>query len=165
MLYSGNKLHPTQKPVAALKPLIEAFTQQGDVVLDPFCGSGSTLLVANILNRKYFGIELDAQYHAGANRRLHPDGLRACQGFYSRSWGRRQGPCRQSAVRYDLQQSSSARSVALTPALRRFYCHSSFETSSSLQPENQCRPMPEDLIRTSAVTHPATAEAPHETAI
>ena len=36
MPYSGNKLHPTQKPVTALKPLIEALTQPGDFVLDPF---------------------------------------------------------------------------------------------------------------------------------
>ena len=52
-------------------------------VLDPFCGSGSTLLAAKILNRNYLGIELDAQYHAAANKRLHPDGIRASEGFYS----------------------------------------------------------------------------------
>ena len=44
MPYSGNKLHPTQKPIPALKPLIESFTKTGDLVFDPFCGSGSTLL-------------------------------------------------------------------------------------------------------------------------
>ncbi len=83
MPYSGNKLHPTQKPVAALKPLIEAFSHEGDLVLDPFCGSGSTLLAAKILKRRYLGIELDAQYHAAATRRLHPEGIRASRGFYS----------------------------------------------------------------------------------
>jgi DNA modification methylase len=83
MPYSGNKLHPTQKPVAALKPLIKAFTQEGDLVLDPFCGSGSTLLAAKILRRRYLGIELDAQYHAAATKRLHPDGIRASRGSYS----------------------------------------------------------------------------------
>lgn len=77
MPYSGNKLHPTQKPVAALKPLIEAFTQEHDMVLDPFCGSGSTLLAAKILHRNYLGIELDAQYHAAALKRLRGTGLRA----------------------------------------------------------------------------------------
>jgi DNA modification methylase len=46
MPYSGNKLHPTQKPLAALKPLIEAFSQKQELVLDPFCGSGSTLSVS-----------------------------------------------------------------------------------------------------------------------
>lgn len=83
MPYSGNKLHPTQKPVIALKPLIEAFTQPGDIMLDPFCGSGSSLLAAKILNRRYLGIELDSKYHAAANERLHPDGIRASEGFYS----------------------------------------------------------------------------------
>jgi DNA modification methylase len=83
MPYSGNKLHPTQKPVAALKPLIEAFTQKNDLVLDPFCGSGSSLLAAKILNRRYLGIELDPHYHAAANKRLHPEGIRASRRVYS----------------------------------------------------------------------------------
>lgn len=83
MPYSGNKLHPTQKPVAALKPLVEVFTQEGDLVLDPFCGSGSALLTAKILKRRYLGIELDAHYHAAATRRLHPNGIRAYRRFYS----------------------------------------------------------------------------------
>ena len=83
MPYSGNKFHPTQKPVAALKPLIEAFTQPGDIVLDPFCGSGSTLLAAKILNRRYLGIELDDQYHTAAIKRLYPGSIRAYEGFYS----------------------------------------------------------------------------------
>ena len=75
--YTGNKLHPTQKPVAALKPLIETFTQANDLVLDPFCGSGSTLLAAKILKRRYLGIELDEQYHGAALKRLQPSGIRA----------------------------------------------------------------------------------------
>ncbi len=70
MPYSGNAIHPTQKPVAALLPLIEAFSQVGYVVLDPFCGSGSTLIAAKQLGRRYVGIELDAQHHAAATKRL-----------------------------------------------------------------------------------------------
>ena len=70
MPYSGNKLHPTQKPVAALLPLIEAFSQVNSIVFDPFCGSGSTLLAAQKLNRRYLGIELDTKHHATATRRL-----------------------------------------------------------------------------------------------
>jgi DNA modification methylase len=92
MPYSGNKLHPTQKPVAALKQLIETFSQKQDLVLDPFCGSGSTLLAAKILNRRYLGIELDPQYHAAAKRRLHPDGVRACPEFYSPQLGQASRP-------------------------------------------------------------------------
>ncbi len=70
MPYSGNKLHPTQKPVEALLPLIGAFSQKGDLVLDLFCGSGSTLLAAQRLNRRYLGIELDTSHHSTATRRL-----------------------------------------------------------------------------------------------
>jgi site-specific DNA-methyltransferase (adenine-specific) len=68
--YTGNRFHPTQKPVRSLKPVIEAFSKPGDVVLDPFCGSGSTLLAAKILGRRYIGIELDAEYAKTAQERL-----------------------------------------------------------------------------------------------
>ncbi|BCH14979.1 DNA methyltransferase [Mesorhizobium sp. L-2-11] len=68
--YTGNKLHPTQKPVAILKPLIEAFCPQGGLVLDPFCGSGSTLVAACEVDCDYVGIELDRTYHGIAARRL-----------------------------------------------------------------------------------------------
>jgi adenine-specific DNA-methyltransferase len=68
--YSGNRLHPTQKPIPALLPLIETFSAPGGLVLDPFAGSGSTLLAARMLDRPYLGIELDAGYHALASQRL-----------------------------------------------------------------------------------------------
>lgn len=68
--YTGNKLHPTQKPVQALRPLIEAFTKPGDLVLDPFCGSGSTLAAAQKLGRNWIGIELDSEHHGTASKRL-----------------------------------------------------------------------------------------------
>lgn len=75
MPYSGNHLHPTQKPVSALTPLVRAFSRPGDLVLDPFCGSGSTLVAAQILGRHYVGIELDPSFHAAAVERLRPSGL------------------------------------------------------------------------------------------
>src|SRR5579863_1751278 len=68
--YSGNKLHPTQKPLSVLLPLIETFSAPDSTVLDPFSGSGSTLLAAKMLGRSYLGIELDPKYHAIASRRL-----------------------------------------------------------------------------------------------
>jgi adenine-specific DNA-methyltransferase len=68
--YSGNRLHPTQKPLQVLLPLVETFSSPGGTVLDPFAGSGSTLLAARMLGRSYLGIELDARYHAIAQRRL-----------------------------------------------------------------------------------------------
>ncbi|MBE0974895.1 DNA methylase, partial [Escherichia coli] len=44
--YSGNRHHPTEKPVTSLQPLIESFTHPNAIVLDPFAGSGSTCVAA-----------------------------------------------------------------------------------------------------------------------
>lgn len=60
--YTGNKLHPTQKSVHLLKPLIEAFTQPAHIVLDPFAGSGSTCVAALRAGRHCLGIELDPKW-------------------------------------------------------------------------------------------------------
>ena len=68
--YSGNRLHPTQKPVQSLKPLISAFTKPGDIVGDPFAGSGSTLIAARELGRRFIGIDLDPDHHRTARQRL-----------------------------------------------------------------------------------------------
>jgi site-specific DNA-methyltransferase (adenine-specific) len=68
--YTGNKLHPTQKPLSILTPLISAFSVPGGTVLDPFAGSGSTLVAARKCGRNYLGIELDAKYHVIASQRL-----------------------------------------------------------------------------------------------
>lgn len=68
--YTGNKHHPTQKSIHILKPLIEAFTKPGDLVLDAFAGSGSTCVAASRTGRNYLGIELDAKHHATASLRL-----------------------------------------------------------------------------------------------
>ena len=68
--YSGNKLHPTQKPLSVLLPLVETFCPAQGTVLDPFSGSGSSLVAAKSLGRSYLGIELDGNYYAIARRRL-----------------------------------------------------------------------------------------------
>lgn len=68
--YTGNRLHPTQKPTQALRPLIESFCPPRGTVLDPFCGSGSTLVAARDLGRKFIGIELDAVYSQTAACRV-----------------------------------------------------------------------------------------------
>lgn len=68
--YTGNRLHPTQKPIGILKPLIEAFTKPGDTVLDPFAGSGSTLVAARRTGRAAIGIEIDPQHVATIRMRL-----------------------------------------------------------------------------------------------
>jgi DNA modification methylase len=69
--YTGNRLHPTQKPINILRPLIEAFCPPNGVVLDPFCGSGSTLLAARLSGRSFIGIEIDAAHHYSASLRLN----------------------------------------------------------------------------------------------
>lgn len=68
--YSGNKAHPTEKAVSVLLPLIRAFSLPGDLILDPFSGSGSTLVAAALSGRGYCGIELEAKYVELARRRL-----------------------------------------------------------------------------------------------
>jgi site-specific DNA-methyltransferase (adenine-specific) len=70
MPYSGNKLHPTQKPVETLVPLIRSFTLPGELVLDPFAGSGSSCAAALLTGRRYIGVELDAEYFHHASARL-----------------------------------------------------------------------------------------------
>ena len=70
MPYTGNKLHPTQKPVQALAPLIRSFSLPGELVLDPFAGSGSTCATATLCGRRYLGIELDATYFEQAVSRM-----------------------------------------------------------------------------------------------
>lgn len=60
------KIHPTQKPVKLLEKLISIFTDQGDVVIDPVAGSGSTLVAANNLGRKAYGFEINKQFYRDA---------------------------------------------------------------------------------------------------
>lgn len=66
----GNKLHPTQKPEALLYRVIMASSKVGDVVLDPFFGTGTTGAVAKRLGRNFIGIEKDKTYVAGAQKRI-----------------------------------------------------------------------------------------------
>lgn len=68
--YTHNRLHPTQKPVEPLADLISSFCPEGGLVLDPFCGSGSTLVAARECGRDWLGIELDAAHHRTATARL-----------------------------------------------------------------------------------------------
>ena len=64
------KLHPTQKPVNVLKRLIEVFTDEGDVVIDPVAGSGSTLQACYELNRKAYGFEVDKGFYLKAKANM-----------------------------------------------------------------------------------------------
>ena len=64
----SEKIHPTQKPVELLKTLIEIFTDEGDVVIDPCAGSGSTIVAAERLNRKGYGFEIKKDFYLKANK-------------------------------------------------------------------------------------------------
>ena len=75
--YTGNRLHPTQKPVQALRPLIESFCKPGGLVLDPFCGSGSTLAAARETGRNWLGIELSQEHFETATKRLNNERMAA----------------------------------------------------------------------------------------
>lgn len=67
----NEKIHPTQKPVKLLERLIQIFTDEGDVVIDPVAGSGSTLIAAENLNRKAFGFEIKKEFFTKANQWLN----------------------------------------------------------------------------------------------
>ena len=60
------RIHPTQKPVNVLKRLIEIFTDEGDVVIDPCAGSGTTLRACAELNRSSFGFEIEKKFYRDA---------------------------------------------------------------------------------------------------
>src|SRR5258707_1173598 len=66
----GDKLHPTQKPEALLYRVLMASTKPGDVVLDPFFGTGTTGAVAKRLGRQWIGIERDEAYIKVATKRI-----------------------------------------------------------------------------------------------
>lgn len=62
--------HPTQKPISLLERIIKASSNEGDIVLDPFCGTFTTCFVAQELNRRFIGIEIQEEYFKIGLRRL-----------------------------------------------------------------------------------------------
>jgi len=67
---NGKKLHPTQKPEALLARVILATSRPDDLVLDPFCGTGTTGAVAKRLGRRFIGVEREAAYAKAAEKRM-----------------------------------------------------------------------------------------------
>lgn len=67
---SEKTTHPTQKSIKIMSEIIKIHTNENDVILDPFCGSGSTGVAALQLNRKFIGIELDSSFYSIAKKRL-----------------------------------------------------------------------------------------------
>jgi len=77
-----NTDHPTQKPEKLLAKIILAGSNKGDVVFDPFLGSGTTAVVANKLERKFAGVEVDEYYCCLAQKRLEAAGInKSIQGY------------------------------------------------------------------------------------
>jgi site-specific DNA-methyltransferase (adenine-specific) len=68
--YSEERVHSTQKPLKLIKRLIQASSNEGDLIVDPFGGSGSTAIAAAHLGRNYLTIEKDEQYITSINERL-----------------------------------------------------------------------------------------------
>lgn len=70
--YSANqvKLHPTQKPIKLMEWCVANYSKEGDLILDPFAGSGSTLVACKNTKRNYIGIEISPKYVEIANQRL-----------------------------------------------------------------------------------------------
>lgn len=69
-LGSAQMVHPTEKPVGLMASLITSVTKPGDLILDPFAGSGSTLVAAKKTGRRFIGVELDDEYFEKARRRI-----------------------------------------------------------------------------------------------
>jgi site-specific DNA-methyltransferase (adenine-specific) len=66
-----DKIHPSQKDLNVLKKIIELTTTKDDVILDPFSGSGITLLAAKLLDRQSIGIEIDHTYYSLSKNMLN----------------------------------------------------------------------------------------------
>jgi len=70
---TGDRIHTTQKPLDLMMRLVELFTDPDDVILDPFCGSGTTLIAALRLGRRCIGIELDPVHATNAAARCEAE--------------------------------------------------------------------------------------------
>jgi len=68
---NGIKAHPTQKPLKLIQQVVLTASNKGDLIFDPFMGSGTTAIVAEALGRKWIGIERDEKYVALAKSRIN----------------------------------------------------------------------------------------------
>ena len=75
--YTGNTRHPTEKPLMTIMLLVQAFSHPGEIVLDPFVGSGTTAVAAKKLGRRYIGIDIEPVYAAQAQERVRREGRAA----------------------------------------------------------------------------------------
>lgn len=68
--YDEKRYHPTQKPIKLIKRLVSASSNEGDLVVDPFSGCGSTQITCELLKRNYVGIELEKEYYETTIKRF-----------------------------------------------------------------------------------------------
>jgi site-specific DNA-methyltransferase (adenine-specific) len=102
-----NTEHPTQKPEKLIAKIILASSDVGDVVFDPFLGSGTTSVVAKKLHRQYFGIEVDEEYCLLAEKRLAlADKTAAIQGYSDGVFWERNTLAEQNKRRIDVLQAA-----------------------------------------------------------
>lgn len=119
--------HPTVKPILLMSYLITMGSREGDVVLDPFCGSGSTCVAAKMLNRKFIGIELDKRYRDIAAKRIEAakpsvtqlpstadnTEVRKCTGAVNIKEGIKHGAKRESRIEIEQDNSNLINKVSL----------------------------------------------------
>lgn len=70
VLGKGKRIHPTQKSLDLFENIIEVHSNEGDLIFDPFCGSGTTAVACKNTNRKFIGSEIDKNYFEKAMKRL-----------------------------------------------------------------------------------------------
>ena len=75
MKHKEPRYHPTQKPVEFMKWILDKYSEPTDVILDPFLGSGTTVIAAKQLHRRYIGIEISPKYCEIAKQRLRQETL------------------------------------------------------------------------------------------
>ncbi|MFN3077231.1 MAG: site-specific DNA-methyltransferase [Alphaproteobacteria bacterium] len=166
----GHKLHPTQKPEALLYRILLATTNPGDVVLDPFFGTGTTGAVAKRLGRRYVGIERDRQYIAAAMARIaaahEPDDLSTIATPSKRSEPRvpfgsvvERGLLRPGAILFDASRRFTARVRADGTIISAEHRGSIHQVGAAVQGAPACNgwtfwhfeagghPVPIDLLR------------------
>ena len=73
MKHKEARVHPTQKPVPLFLWCLEQYSKPGDIVLDPFSGSGTTAIAAHRLGRRFICVEKDEEYHAASVERLRKE--------------------------------------------------------------------------------------------
>ena len=76
MNWKEKRVHPTQKPIDVMRQMIKLFTDKNNIILDPFCGSGSTCIACKQLNRTYIGFEINEKYVNITNERLKQQPLK-----------------------------------------------------------------------------------------